>query len=349
MVRRTAVDGPRNRPFALLVLACVGAASPAAAASCDAAAGLSPCFDANSLWLPAGRATFFSLPDTRVIASGQVGFGAAIEELHRPVLLHASSPDLGDRDIHVVDNAVDTSFFLAFGLSRGLELELAAPMRAYQTGAGEGSVTSQSGPPVPRNAVRNPRVALAYSLDDALQTRALGLRVSLEAALPTGDAGAFASEQSFVAAPSVTVSWHPAPLTVTAGFGARLRSPVEFGAVRLGNQGFAAVGVALELFTPGVLALSLEAFGLPPLSASRAAAAPLRVSDELLFPAEWSAGVHSAFGTSGPWTVSLALGSGLPLSSETERGSNGSTTRRFSGMGTPQVRSLLVLRFSPPQ
>jgi len=60
-------------------------------------------------------------------------------------------------------------------------------------------------------------------------------------------------------------------------------------------------------------------------------------------------GVHSSFGRRGPWTLSLAAGSGIPLSSETKGSSSGPHTSHFLGMTTPDFRSLLLLRFAPSE
>jgi len=246
-----------------------------------------------------------------------------------------------------VDYAVDSSFFLGFGVQKNLELSLAAPMRVYQSGAGAGGVSAQSAEPVERTAVRNPRLGVGYSLDGALATRGLGLRLALEASLPLGDAGAFASEHSVVAMPSATVAGRVSRLTLGASLGARLRSAVDFGGVRLGNQGFLGLGVGVDLLDPGLLWLSIEAFGLPPLSNTRPSHTSPQISAATLFPAEWLAGVHSSFGTHGTWTLSLAGGTGIPLSSETRQGPTGPTTNYFLGVGTPDFRSLFVLRFVP--
>jgi hypothetical protein len=320
-------------------------ASVRAADSCTNA-GLSACFDANALWLPAGHARFLSLPDTRTTEVGKISFGLASELLHRPVLAHAPSPDQNGRDIRVVDDAIDSSFFVGFGLHKGIELSLATATRVFQSGAGVGGISSQNAPPVERSAVRSPRLGLAYSLDDTLKTPGLGLRLALDAALPLGDQNVFAGERYVVAMPSVTIGWQVGALGVGACLGARLRSAVDFAGVHLGDQGFTALGLALDLLDPGLLRVSLEAYGFPPLSGSRASSANAQQTDSLLFPAEWLAAVHSSFDTHSQWTLSLGAGSGIPLSSETARDGSNSTTRYFFGLTTPQLRTLLVLRFS---
>jgi len=317
------------------------------ASECAGAPPFSPCFDANSLWLPAGRAAFLSMPDTQVIRPGQVGFGFASELLHQPVLVRAASPDRDGRDVQVLDYALDVSYFLSFGLLPNLETSVLASMRAYQSGAGAGGIDSQSAPPLAHNAVRDPRVGVAYSLDEALAVPGLGLRLAVDATLPLGDRNAFANERSFVVMPNATFGFQHRALRLSAELGARLRKEVDFAGVTLGNQAFVAIGVAGELLQHGWLTLSAEAFALPPLSSNRGSAASPLVSEVRLFPAEWLLGAHSSFGSAGPWRLSLAAGSGIPLSSETRDSSSGPQTTYFLGMTTPDFRSLLVLRFAP--
>jgi hypothetical protein len=295
-----------------------------------------------------GRATFTSLPDTRATSVGQVSFGIASELLHHPVVLHVSSPDRDGRDINVVDTALDASFFLGFGLVKDLELSLAAPTRLYQTGTGSAGVGSQTAPPLERNAVRNPRLGLGYSLDDALATPGVGLRLAIDAALPLANESELAGERSIVAMPSATVNIRAGAFKLGASVGARLRSAVDFASVRLGNQGFAALALGFDVFDPGLLFVSAEAFALPSLGSSRAAAANSAISSESLIPAEWLLSVHSCFEQGGPWTLSVAAGSGIPLSSETRETSTGSTTAHFLGLGSPDLRSLVTLRFAVP-
>lgn len=350
-VRRSSL--PR-RPGSSLFLALVLSVSAlserrARAADCSSPAGLASCFDANSLWLPAGRARFLSIPDTRSTEASQISFGVATEWLHRPVLLHAQSPDRDGRDIHVVDQAVDSSFFLAVGLPKRLELAFAASTRLYQTGAGVGGVSSQTGAPVTRNAVRDPRVGVAYCLGDSLNNPNLGLRLGLDLSVPLGDETAFAGEHSLVAMPSVTGSFQFSALRVSGSLGARLRKAVDFGGVRLENQGLVALGMGVELLDPGLLFISVEAFGLPPLSSNnRTDGGSPQVREARLFPAEWLGAVHSSFAKGGSFTLSLGAGSGIPLSSETREDANGRVTTHFLGLTTPDFRSLLVLRFTPP-
>lgn len=346
MPRTTLRRGLQTR-LGLPLLLALGAFSTrnAGAAECVSTAGLSPCFDANALWLPAGRSSFVSLPDTRSTAVRQATFGLSAELLHRPVLLHAASPDSDGRDVNVVDLAVDSSLFAAFGLVQDLELSFVLPVRAYQSGAGVGGVTSQASPEIKRTALRDPRLGLAYSLDDTLATRGLGLRLALDASLPFGNEQVFAGERSLVVAPSVTLGFQRSRFRTGATVGLRLRRALDFGGVRLGDQAFIALGVGMEILAPGWLFVSLEAFGSPSLTDNRAANASPQLSAVNLFPAEWLASLHSSFGTA-HWTLGVGAGSGIPLSSETRTTSNGTSTSHFMGVTTPDFRSLLVVRYT---
>ena len=319
----------------------------AQASECANGAGFSPCFDANTLWLPAGRASFLSMPDTQTIGPGQIGFGMASELLHRPLRLHVASPDRDGRDVQVLDTAIDISYFLAFGVLRNLEASVLASTRVHQSGAGVGGIDSQSAPPLERNAVRDPRVGIAYSLDDALAVQGFGLRLGLDATLPLGERNAFANERSFVVMPNATFGFAYRALRLHGELGVRLRQSLDFAGSYLGNQGFFAFGVALDLLPPDWLSVSAEVFGLPALSNALGRAASPLLSDARLFPAEWLASVHSSFGRPGPWRLSLGAGSGIPLSSETRENATGSHTAHFMGMNTPDFRALLVVRFAP--
>ena len=319
----------------------------AQASECADGAEFSACFDANPLWLAAGRASFLSMPDTRTIEPGQVGFGMASEFLHRPLRLRVASPDRDGRDVHVLESAVDISYFVAFGLLRHLETSVLASTRVYQSGAGVGGIDSQSAPPLERNAVRDPRVGIAYSLDDSLAVPGFGFRLGLDATLPLGERNAFASERSFVVMPNATFGFQYRALRLHAELGARLRQSLDFAGSYLGNQGFLAFGVGLELLPANLLSLTAEVFGLPPLSDNRGSAASPLVSQARLFPAEWLVGLHSSFDSKRSWRLSLAAGSGIPLSSETRDSGTGPRSAHFMGMTTPDFRALLVVRFAP--
>jgi hypothetical protein len=256
--------------------------------SCSSAGGFSTCFDANALWLPPGKAELVTLPDTRVNTPGQLSAGFAAELLRGSVSAHVASPDSAGRDIRIVDYAFDASVFLTVGVFRNLETSLTLPTRLYQNGAGAGGITSQSAPAITASAIRDPRLGVAYSLDSLVGRPALlGLRGALDVSLPLGDSAAFAGERSLVAMPTVTLGSQLSAVVLRASVGARIRRSVDFGDVRLGSEGYVALGAGVDVLAPGLLFLSVEGFVLPPLGSSRAAAASASVTGVSLVPAEW--------------------------------------------------------------
>ena len=332
---------------ALFSVLCTLLTAPARAESCASGVSLAPCFDANSLWLPAGPAAFMTLPDTRVSAPRKMNFGIATELLRAPVVAHVASPDSSGRDVQIVDYAFDASLFAAVGVLDNLQLSLTLPTRLYQRGAGAGGVTSQSAPPVEQTALRDPRLGAAYSLDDALARTGIGLRLALDVSLPLGNEAAFSGERSVVVQPSATTGWQSPRFALRASVGARLRSATDFGDVRLGNEGFLALGAGVDVLDPGLLFLSLEGWALPPLGGSRAPTANAAVSGVSLLPAEWLFAVRSSFRPDSEWSLSAAFGTGLPVSSETRRSPAGESTSYFLGMTEPEWRTLLAVRFAP--
>ena len=330
----------------LLGLSAVSARS-ARAADCAATTGLTPCFDANSLWLPAGQAAFMILPDTRVNPRQRMSFGFAAELLRGPVVAHVASPDSAGRDVHVVDYALDASLLFAVGVLPSFQASLALPMRLYQRGAGAGGVSSQSSPEIESTALRDPRLGVAYSLDDVLKMPGFGLRLALDVSMPLGNEAAFAGERSLVAMPSATFGWQLGRLALRVTGGARLRQAVDFADVRLGNQAFLALGVGADVLSPGLLFLSLEGFALPPLGSSRADTASAELSAVSLFPAEWLFAARSSFRPGGQWSVAASVGTGLPFSSETRSTGSGESTSHFLGVTEPEWRTLVTVRFAP--
>ncbi len=316
-------------------------------ARAEACASTRGCFDANSLWLPAGQTEFVTLPSTHADAPGKMSIALTTELLRDPVVVHVASPDAGGRDVHVVDYAFDTSLLFDVSLLENLDVSLGLPTRLYQSGAGAGGISSQSAPPIEQSALRDPRFGVAYSLDRALARPGLGLRLALDVSLPVGDEAAFAGERTVAAAPSATLGWQASRVALRVALGARLRGSAEFGDVRLGNQGFIGLGAGVDVLAPGLLFLSLEGFGLPPLGSSRASGANSAVTGVTLFPAEWLFGVRSSFRQGSEWSLSASIGTGLPFSSETRVSSSGSSTAYFLGVTEPAWRTLLALRFTP--
>src|SRR5687768_786802 len=111
----------RPRPGLVLGLFVVAVSGRAMGAGdpCDPNATVSPCFDADALWLPTGAAYFSTLPSPRPLAVGAptllLGAGLAL----RPVLLEAPSPDPEGREIGVVRTTTTLTMGVGFGLGHG--------------------------------------------------------------------------------------------------------------------------------------------------------------------------------------------------------------------------------------
>jgi hypothetical protein len=331
----------------LLVALISSRAATLHAESCSSSSGLTPCFDANSLWLPAGKADFLTLPNTELNAPGKFDFGLATELLHDPVLAHVASPDQGGRDVRVVDFAFDTSLLFAIGVARDLELSAVLPARVYQNGAGASGLNTQAAPSLDSGVLRDPRLGLAYSFDRLLARRNLGLRVALDASLPFGDKAAFAGDRTVVAMPSVTLGWQIERIALRANVGARIRGGIDFGDAHLGSEGYVALGAGIDALAPGLLFLGLEAYALPPLTSSRAESANSSVASVVLAPAEWLFSLRSSFRRDSEWSLCGSIGSGIPLSSETLSAAAGGATTHFAGITTPEWRMIVALRFLP--
>jgi hypothetical protein len=288
-----------------------------------------------------------TLPDTRVSAPGKLSLGFATEVLHAPLTFQVSSPDRSGRTVFVVGDAVDASLFVAAGVADHLEMTATLPARLYQRGAGAGAAASQSAPAIQESALRDPRLGVAYSLDDALNRPGYGLRLGLELSLPLGDSSSAAGERALVAVPSATFGWRHSRVATRVSAGARLRRGVDFGDVHLGSEALIALGVGVDVFDPGLLFLSLEGFALPPLGSSRARTASEAITSVTSLPAEWCFAARTSFRQDSEWSLAGSFGTGLPLSSETRKTTTGADRSHFLAVSEPEWRSVLYVRFMP--
>jgi OOP family OmpA-OmpF porin len=209
-----------------------------------------------------------------------------------------------------------------------------------QSGTGSAGLTSQRGDPLEATGTRDPRASLAFAVPLG---SALGLKPRLELALPLGNRSAYASAGSWTFAPGLPVEWRLGQATVGAELALRLRRSVELGSLRWGSQAVAKVGVSLALLPAGLLAISAESLLLPPLvRASSERGKALGVTTRLL-PAEWLLSVRSRPCRSQPWTLALATGAGLALSSE----SSAFGSQRFVAPTGPGLRVLAEVRYAP--
>ncbi len=222
-----------------------------------------------------------------------------------------------------------------------------ASTRAYQSGAGVGGIISQSAPPLAQNAVRDPRVGIAYSLADTLRNAGFGLRLGSTRRCPSAIAMPLPTSVSFVVMPSATLAFQHRALRMNAELGARFRRAVDFGGRQLGHQGFLALGVAVDLLPPGWLVVSLEAFAFPPfLPTAAARRARCSVKRGFFRQSGWRPCTPPSAATARGRSASpQAAAFPCPVKRATPRPGQARVTSWV--WTTPDFRSLLVVRFAP--
>jgi hypothetical protein len=307
---------------------------------CDAGATVSPCFDADALWVPTGATRFVTLPSARPLAAQSSTLLLAGGLALHPVLLHVPSPDPEGREVHVVSATTTLTLGVGFGLGRGFGFHVELPFVPYQKGTGVEGVTSQSAPPLGSAAVRDPRLGVAWTALGADPREAVALAARFELVPPLGNEELLAGTRGTTFAPGATLSFETDRLAVGLDAGLRLRSAVDFGTVRKGSEAIVGAGVATGVFSSPLVTLGVEAWLRPGLAGSPPGTAP----DALDLPAEWLATSTFAWDPEGPFSLAVAAGSGIPLS----HGKAPSGERNsFAGVTAPSFRALAALRFDP--
>ena len=305
----------------------------------------------TALWLPAGRASFLSMPDTQVIRPRPGRF-----RLRERV---APSAGLGPRRVPRSRRPRRPS----------------ARLRARRVLFSVASVCCETWrhpcwlrcapinpAPAPEASTRNPRrhwhttrCAIRASASPTRSTRrsavpGLGLRLAVDATLPLGDRNAFANERSFVVMPNATFGFQHRALRLSAELGARLRQGGRFCRRHPGKSGLR--GNRRGRRTAPARLADAQRGGVRTASSVRAIAAARRVRWSARpgsFPLSGCSACTPRSAALARGRLSLAAGSGIPLSSETRESSSGPQTSYFLGMTTPDFRSLLVLRFAPAE
>ncbi len=331
----------RPARFALLLAIVAGPARVRAEPDpCDSSASVSPCFDADALWLPTGATHFATLPSARPLAEGAatllLGAGLALE----PAMLSAPSPDPEGREIHVVETTTTVTIGVGFGLGYGLGVTAELGFVPYQQGAGVEAVTAQQAPPLASAAVRDPRLSLSYTALGRNPDDPLAVSARLGLAPPFGDETLLAGAAGPTFVPALTLEAETGLFVFGADLGLRLRRAVDFGTVRKGSEGVFGAASAVRVLSSPELLFGIEAWLRPGLSGSPPGTDP----DALDLPAEWLASTVFAWDPKGPFSLTAAGGSGLPLS----KGPTGSgESESFAGVTAPSFRALLALRFTP--
>jgi hypothetical protein len=318
------------------VVALVPAAAAAEPDACARSASISPCFDADALWLPAGPATFVGFGSPRTLGVGELTLMLGASVARRPLLLTAPSPHPEGREVPAVETTSTLTLGGRVGIGYGLDVGMVLPWVPYQSGTGAKGVTAQQADGLARPVLRDPRVGIAATLLGRTQNAPFTLGTKLELALPLGNASELAGSAGPTLAPAFGAELLAGRLTLGAELGARLRRAVQFADVNLGSEAVVTAGAAVSLMREPALAAGVEA-SLRPRLVSRS---PAAVAGAFDLPAEWLA--HLRFEPVRRWAFQLAGGSGIPLSRA--RVSNG--TEAAFGVTAPSFRVLAAARYS---
>ncbi|MFC1641521.1 hypothetical protein ACFL5O_02355 [Myxococcota bacterium] len=253
----------------------------------------------------------------------------------------APSPDPAGREIPVVRHCLNLTLLAAAGVTRGVEIALAAPFTLHQSGAGLGALLDQRGPVLAPRAVRDPRLGIGFARRYPRLLTRPGLSIRLDVSLPLGDERELAGDRSAVLAPQVAADLSLGRLHLGGTLGARLREPNEIANTRMGSQLWIALGASLELMERGLLSIAVESWMLPSLAQEPLALADEPGQEQRHMPAEWMASLSLAPRLSDALVFQLGAGTGLPLSSS-PRPDGG--TEPASSMTTPDVRLVAVGR-----
>jgi hypothetical protein len=306
---------------------------------CASEARVSPCFDADPLWIPTRPTPFLGVRSARAVARGQLALVLGGDVSHRPVVLVTPSPHPEGQEIDAVRSTSTVLLGARLGLGHGIDAGVALPLVPYQSGAGTESITHQHSEALGSVALRDPRLELGATLYGREAASPLALGTYLELGLPLGTSSALAGAAGPTLAPGFNAELRLSRLLVGADLGLRLVRAVNLGTVRPGSSLSFALGLAVELLEDPVLALGIEA-SLRPSLASRSPEAPPGTLD---LPAEWLA---SARLDPGPgWSFMLGAGSGLPWSRVRE-----SDGRKAAALGatSPDFRAVALGRYALP-
>jgi len=302
---------------------------------------LSTCFAADNLWPHAGGGRWSSLAPTTTTTPESLAVSFFNAYLHQPVGLRIPSPDPEGTTVYAVEHVLSSTLALALGITDDLQASLALPFALYQHGAGTADLTgAEDG--LPRSALGDLRfgatVAWLARRPVGVDGPALGTR--FEMTLPTGQETGFVSAPSAVYAPGATFDYRLGDLSLGADLGLRLRRPVDFANIQLGNQLSASLGASYDVLDDGWLAVNLEAFALVTLAhqadivrqpdGSTAA----EESGPVHAPAEWLLSVSTAGLLDGRFRASLGGGSFIPTADEL-------------AVTTPAFRVVAALHFVP--
>ncbi|HET9449825.1 MAG TPA: OmpA family protein, partial [Aggregicoccus sp.] len=144
------------------------------------------------------------------------------------------------------------------------------------------------------------------------ETAPVGLAVSTEVRLPTGDGDSFLGERSVLFAPRLAVERAFGPVRLLGNVGLRIREDTQFLNLAVGDEVTFGAGAVVDLPDLGSLT-DVKATGEMHLATPTSQPFTFSQADSLKTPWEVLGGVRAQ--VAGPWGVQLGVGKGVGISS----------------------------------
>jgi hypothetical protein len=311
---------PRKLLIAMIVLIPWWCANDALAQAADDGRGV----DHQTLWPAPGPSNFATLLSSDVVENKSVAFSTLMGYHRNPIGLEFQ----GDT-FWIVENAFTLDLMWAFGIIDIFQLGFSLPLVLEQNGVGLEPIQPEGTPEsdymLSSSALRDMRFNLKARIlggkAEIPDQRDFGLAFDLGVAVPTGDEMSFAGDGGVVMFPTAIVDFHRCMFSAANNLGARLRFDQDNTLFNLnvGHQGAFGLGVTGHFLKRRLLA-SAEMTGLVELDGFDRVGVEYRgtvgyIPDENRAITLWT-GAGSSFGTG-------------------------------DLLGTPAVRALLGLTFSP--
>jgi hypothetical protein len=284
-------------------------------------------FASNQLNAPARPSPFWGLePATELRDAYSIGLRSSY--LNGPVQFALAAPSETATRVPVVSHLWLIEGTFALRLAEGLDVGVALPWNAVQTGSGIGTVTGATRD-LPTTAIGDPRFSVGYGVEtESFAVRGFGV-----VSLPLGSPEAFSGEGNAHGDLGVALSYLDHEFELSLDLRAQLRAPRTLGLYRLGSGMRVAAGFR---YRPTPLAsVSLEGYLAPSFESQPSALDEESAGSPL--PAELLLGGQLALDR---YTLGLGLGAGLPLGSRSSLTGGGGALSPT----VPAFRALLDFR-----
>lgn len=283
-------------------------------------------FAANQLHAPTRPSPFWGLePATEMRDAYSVGVRSSY--LNGPVQFGLAAPSETATRVPVVSHLWLIEAMFALRLARGLDVGVALPWNAVQTGSGMATVTGAEGA-LSVSAIGDPRLSVGYGVEsESFSLRGFGV-----VSVPLGSPDAFSGEGNAHGDLGVALSYLGHDFELSLDLRAQLRAPRTLGLYRLGSGMRIAAGMSYHV-TP-LASVSLEGYLAPSFESQ---SSPEYETAGASLPAELLLGGQVALDR---YLLGLGLGAGLPLGRRSSLTGGGAAL----SPSMPAFRALLELR-----